>query len=160
MRVVSPSIVQTTINFSSILSSNVLLSWRARRECWEAHAHPQRCPGSSRSSAQLASLSGLGSLGFQRRVLRLRRKLHRTEIFALGVAAVRHVAVVGHGRILLRAGRHGYWSTSCNVTPPPSAFPCALSFPCAHAAARLGPAHITPHLLLNGPCPTQRVRST
>src|SRR3981189_2425668 len=57
-------------------------------------------------------------------------ELHRTEIFGLGVAAVRHVAVVGHGRILLRAGRHGYWSTSCNVTPPPSAFPCALSFPC------------------------------
>jgi hypothetical protein len=33
-------------------------------------------------------------------------ELHRTEIFGLGVAAVRHIAVVGHGYILLRAGRH------------------------------------------------------
>ena len=33
-------------------------------------------------------------------------ELHRAEIFGLGVATVRHVAVVGHGYILLRAGRH------------------------------------------------------
>src|SRR4051812_48058784 len=49
-------------------------------------------------------------------------ELHRTEIFGLGVAAVRYVAVVGHGRILLRAGRLGYSPPSFSVTPPPSAF--------------------------------------
>src|SRR5260370_34524108 len=44
--------------------------------------------------------------------------------------------------------RRSHASIFCNVTPPPSAFPCGSSFPCAHAATGLAPAHITPHLRL------------
>jgi hypothetical protein len=40
-------------------------------------------------------------------------ELHRTEIFGGGVAAARHVAIVGHGLILLRASRLGYRPPSC-----------------------------------------------
>src|SRR3979490_1118999 len=50
-------------------------------------------------------------------------ELHRTEIFGVGVAGVRHEAVVGHGHTLPRAGRLGYrppGQTASQPAPTPA----------------------------------------